>query len=250
MELWREPMRWRWFTQCGGAVGVALALLGCAYKGPSQDEPVQRRFTWFSYLNGDDLRERCVSGAPSAYRFVYNGIYIQQVRTYDISLDATGQRGDLRARVLSPAQLASVPIRPQLSTLYEDLTAPWRGTTASVPLTDADLKALDLALAESKIDQPAPAGLRLHGEDFFWIVGACVAGNFHFNAYKWDSSAFAAITFPRLLLGWDQTGVPFNPPRSLSPFDIWGHTAPESGDGPRFSMTVGDNGLAGVAPIF
>ena len=60
---------------------------------------------------------------------------------------------------------------------------------------------------------------------------------------------FAPI-FPRLLLAWDPTGVPLNPPRSLSPFDIYRQTASDGGNGPTYTLTVGDNGLFGVKPLF
>ena len=161
----------------------------CSYHGASQDNPLQRRFTWYSYLNGDDLRRACVAGGPSSYRLVYNGVYVQQVRTYDITPSAQADRADMRVRVSGPVALNEVSIRLQASTFLEDVTAPWRGKVDSVPLTKDDLVALDKALAESGVFRPAPKGMLLRGEDFFWIVGACIDGSFHFNAFKWDSPA-------------------------------------------------------------
>lgn len=240
----------RWLLR---AVTFALAVsvpAACAYHGASQDSPLSRRFSWFSYLNGDDLRARCVPGAPATYRFVYNGVYVQQVRTYDVLPSGSGDRADLRVRVIGPADLSDVQVRLQVSTLFQDLTAPWRGKIDTVPLTSEDLAKLDRSLAASGVFRPAPAGLRLRGEDFFWIAAVCVNGSFTFNAFKWDSPEFAALTFPQLLLSWDPTGVPLNPPRSLSPFDIYGQTAPEPGSGPTFSLTVGDNGLAAIPRLF
>lgn len=231
-------------------VAVAIGQTACAYRDASQDDPVQRRLTWFSYLNGDDLRARCGPGTASTYRFVYNGVYVQQVRTYDVVPDPGSGRADMRVRVIGPAQLSDVSIRLQLSTLPDDLTAPWRGAIDTVPLTGTDLASLDRSLAASGFFRPAPAGMRLRGEDFFWIVAACADGAFHFNAFRWGASGFEAITFPQLLLSLDPTGVPMNPPRSLSPFEIYGQAAPEPGSGPTFSLTVGDDGLVGVRPLF
>lgn len=81
-----------------------LFLTACNYTG-RPDNAVERRYTWFSYLAGDDLRESCRSHAPPRYRFVYNAIYSEQVRTYEInSLSDDG--GDMiDAEVLSANDL-------------------------------------------------------------------------------------------------------------------------------------------------
>jgi len=47
-------------------LAVVLAggvLAGCAYRGDI-DNPAPIKATWFSYLNGEDLRAACVEGAP------------------------------------------------------------------------------------------------------------------------------------------------------------------------------------------
>lgn len=176
---------------------------------------LQRRFTWFSYLNGDDIRAACEVDRAPRYRFVYNGVYVQQVRSYDIRPDEGGSGSTLTVRLIGPADLSSVEIRPQLSTLLEDLMAPWAGRVETVALSPADLARLDRALAESGFLDPAPRGLYLRGEDFFWIGVACIGGNVHFNAYRWPMPAFQHATFPALLLSWDPTGQPLNEPRLL-----------------------------------
>ena len=46
---------------------MAYLVGGCAYHGPSQsdiDNPAVRKVAWFSYLDGNDIRERCAPGAP------------------------------------------------------------------------------------------------------------------------------------------------------------------------------------------
>src|SRR5690606_6468296 len=65
----------------GPAALCLIVLAACTYRGA--DDPVSRKFSWFSYLNGDDIRRECVAGAADRYRFVYNGINVEQVRTYD-----------------------------------------------------------------------------------------------------------------------------------------------------------------------
>ena len=47
-----------------------LFLTACNYTG-RPDNAVERRYTWFSYLAGDDLRESCRSHAPPRYRDEY-----------------------------------------------------------------------------------------------------------------------------------------------------------------------------------
>ena len=252
-------MQDRRFPRIGRALAAALVaasmclagvLAGCVYHGPQHDNPVQRRLTWYSYLNGDDIRAACDADAARRYRFVYNGVYVQQVRSYDIRPEANGIGSTLRARVIGPADLSEVEIRRQFSTLLEDVMAPWAGTVETVPLSDADLDALDRALAESGFFEPAPRGLYLRGDDFFWTGVACIDGRVHFNAYKWPIPGFERATFPALLLSWDPTGQPFNEPRLLSTFDIHHDTQTDPGIGPTYTLTVGENGLVGVRPLF
>lgn len=232
------------------AVLLGLLVAACAYRGPGHDDPITRRFTWYSYLNGDDLRQACVPGAPPRYRFVYNGVYVQQVRSYDIQPDAAAPgRSQMRVRVIGPADLSAVGLRPQFPGVIEDLMAPWRGDIAGVPLTAADLDRLDSDLAASGFFQPPPKGLYLRGEDFFWIVTACIGGRFGFNAYRWPSASFERASFPALLLSWDPTGLPLNPPRALSTFDIYRDPPSEPGIGPTYTLTVGTDGLAAVRPL-
>lgn len=227
---------------------VAAALTACAYRG--HDNALSQRFTWFSYMNGDDIRAACVPGAIDRFRFVYNGVYIQQARTYDITPRASGDGYLFRARVLGPSDLSNVNIDPQV--IIEDpleLLAPFAGRKSSLALSGRDIDVLAGSLTESGFFQPPPSGLYLRSEDFFWVGVACIGGRVVFNAWRWPSQRFDALTFPKLLLTWDETGVPMNPPRNLAPFDIYGQTNPE-GKYPQFSLTVGENGFRGVGTLF
>jgi hypothetical protein len=230
------------------ALLLALAVAGCAYRG--RDDALSQRFTWFSYMNGDDIRAACVPGAVDRFRFVYNGVYIQQARTYDIRPRPDGGGYTLKVRVLGPADLSNVSIDPW--TIVDDpldLLAPYAGRRSSLALGGRDIDALVGRLTQSGLFQPAPSGLYLRSEDFFWVGVACVDGRLAFNAWRWPSSRFEALTFPELLLSWDQTGIPVNPPRNLAPFDIYGQTNPE-GRFPQFTLTVGDDGFRGIGTLF
>lgn len=227
---------------------AAIASSGCSYRG--RDDAISQRFTWFSYMNGDDIRATCVPGAVDRFRFVYNGVYIQQARSYDLSPHSNGEGYLLRARVLGPSDLSNVQIDP--STIISDpldLLAPFAGRKSSLTLGGRDIDALVDSLVQSGFFQPAPNGLYLRSEDFFWVGVACINGRMTFNAWRWPSQRFEALTFPRLLLSWDQTGIPINPPRNLAPFDIYGQTNPD-GKYPQFTMTVGENGFRGVGTLF
>ena len=228
---------------------VIAVLPACSYVG--RDDALSQRFTWFSYMNGDDIRAHCAPGALDRYRFVYNGVYIQQVRTYDIVPDSASGFV-MRARVLGPSDLSNVTFRDPLATLTQDpleILAPFAGKKGSTGLGGRDIDSLDAALAQSGFFQPAPAGLYLRSDDFFWIGVACIGGRLTFNAFRFPSASFANLTFPRLLFAWDPTGIPVNPPRELTSFDIYGQATVED-KYPRFTLTVGTDGLAGTGTLF
>jgi hypothetical protein len=232
---------------------IAAVVAACAYR-PGADDPVSRKFTWFSYVNGDDLRAACVPGTPARYRFVYNGFYLKQVRTYDIAASPSGAGGwVLQARVIGPPDLSAVTVDVPVPSPYrtgESLMAPWAGTTAKTTLSAKDLDALDAALAAGGFFRPAPAGLRLNSDEFYWTGVACIDGRVTFNAYKWPSAAFDRAKFPALLAGWDGTEIPFNPPHDTSLDEIGAYGDVQKRETTRFTLTVGDNGLAGHTTLF
>jgi hypothetical protein len=232
------------------ALLVAVVCASCAYTG--RNDAISHRFTWFSYLNGDDIRKRCGPGALDRYRFVYNGVYVKQVRTYDIVPSQTTDGYVLTARVLGPSDLSAVVINNPIDTITEDplsLLAPFAGTSARIGLGGRDLDVLDQALTQSGFFQPPPKGLYIHSDDFFWIGVACIGGRLTFNAWRYPSPQFDALTFPALVFSWDETGIAVNPPRDLSPFQIYGDATTRD-TVPHFTLTVGDDGLEGVGTLF
>ncbi len=186
------------------AVAASMTLLaGCTSRGPT-DDPVRRAFTWFSYVNGDDLRQRCTPGGSASYRLVYNAVYDAQVRTYDIHVDPGGRAGVVETRVFGG------PAGPDITT--DDLLAPWRGKTSSAPIDRAGLATLDRALAAAGFDEPAPLGLALRSEGFFGAIGRCRDGQYKFNAYASPSPRFDKLRVLAALAPYDRTGVAVNPP--------------------------------------
>jgi hypothetical protein len=189
-----------WIRWAGLLALVSVA--SCAYGGGDITNPLTRKFQWFSFLAGDDMRAACVPGAPDRFRLVYNGIWKEQVRIYELGASAPHR---LDEHVIGPGNLFI------LST--SDPLAPWRGTNASVALTDEQYAGLTRALAASGAYDSPQDTLTLASTDFYWVAASCHAGAFHLTGWRYPSPGFAHLEFPQILGGLDQTGVSFNPPR-------------------------------------
>ena len=223
-------------------LGLCAVLLGaCTYRGA--DDPVSRKFSWFSYLNGDDIRRECAAGGPDRYRFVYNGINVEQIRTYDLSLNAGPQGNLLSVRVLGPADVSHIGVSSP-----GDLLGPWQGDRGQVWLLDRDVARLEQAMADSGVFAPPPRGMRMQSYDFFWLTVGCRQGQVFFDARRWPSEPFTAATFPDLLFGWDRTGVAVNPPRQANPRQVYPDKPDERSD--NYELRVGDDGLIGGLGLF
>ena len=57
------------------------------------DLPIVRSFHWFGYVGGDDIRQACGKDGRNRLRLVYNAIYDEQVRTYEVFLQPDGTAG-------------------------------------------------------------------------------------------------------------------------------------------------------------
>ena len=228
------------------ALGLALlalgVLAGCAYEG-AIDQPVTIKATWFSYLNGDDIRSACTDGAPSWYRLVYNGNYDEQLRTYEVVADGTGG-AYYKARVQTGAGLDLTKFS------FDGLQGIAGWITVQTRLIPVDLAALERALEASDAFGPAPVGLRLASEQFYWVASLCRDGRFHFNAWLYPSARAAGLRFPQALLGHDGTGIAVNPPREVAGFERVGRTVRGEGRPQPFDLEVGENGFKGHQTIF
>jgi len=222
---------------------AATVLLGaCAYRPGAISDPIQRKFQYFSYLNGDDIRQDCRRGMPARYRLVYNAVYGEQVRAYDLRHSATGSGAVLFAHVFGGGGNVST-FDPR------DPTGPWRGEASNVRLDEAQYLKLIRAIEASGFGTPAPEGMILPSGAFYWIASACADGQFHFNAWLYPSERFDQIRFAQLLFAHDRTGVPVNPPRPISRAEQ--RLKPQT-DNPTldFELRVGRNGLAGHGTVF
>jgi hypothetical protein len=209
---------------------VLLGLTGCA--NASLDNPIGRSLGWFNYLNGSDIRNACAERSGERYRLIYNAVWGEQVRAYDIAATPADIAATLSVRVFFPEILNDIDLRDPLNA--------YRGRNGVVPLSPADMAAFREALRASGFDAPTPRGLVLPSDGFYWVVAACRDGVFHYNAYAYPSERFAAIRFDRWLFDRDPTGVAVNLPGTSEPRE-----SPTV-----FNMEVGDNGLIGVGSLF
>jgi len=221
-------------TKFTGALALAGLVSACASSG-SIDNPFERRLTWFSYMEGGDLRAACAPGAANQYRLVYNAVYQEQVRTYDI--DANGQ---LEVRVIEPANLMHLDVSK-----FRDLFNPWRGEVTSRLLGASSLEALVQSLKQDGAFGPPAVGTELSSRGFFWTIAACHEGAYHFTGLAWPSDPWDGATFDDVVFDLDPSPIAVNPPRktvttrdtrrgSWQANESWFHTK------------VGENGLFGT----
>lgn len=224
------------------AFAVLGVLAACSYSG-GIDQPFAQKVAWFSYLNGDDIRSACVPGAADQYRLVYNGEYDRQVRTYEILGAPPNVAG-------GASYLARVQRGGGIDLMNFSFSRPggaggWIKREAQ--LTPAQMAELERALEASGAFAPAPAGLELASEEYYWLFVGCREGVVHFNAWRYTGGDFAKLSFPSVLLKHDETGVKINPPREVGPVNRTQRTLREDAT-PRFDITIGENGLWGLGP--
>jgi len=113
----------------------------------------------------------------------------------------------LISRVVQPA--------PYLQIVWNAPLAHWEGVVERIPVVSVGFNRLKEALRDSGFWRPAPAGLRLRSDNFYWAVSACENSVFHFNVFRAPDEAFQKAQFPSVLFELDSTGVPVNPVRRL-----------------------------------
>ena len=230
---WLSPL---WRVTCMG-----LLLAGCTYRGDI-DNPAVRKVSWFSYLDGTDIRTACVQGAPDSYRLVYNGRYEEQVRSYEITADGAGG-ADLTARAKGRANAFDVSL--------DDVLAPWRWKRSQTRLSPAEFRQFGALLEQSGQFAGAPEGLRLFSGDFYWAGSACRNGAFHYHAWAFSSDGFAQVRFADFLFKHDQTELAVNQPRAIPASEFLGPAGrPEDQTQTRFWLQVQKDGLGGIPNAF
>ena len=223
---------------------VALLTLGaCSAAGPSS-APVPHTLEWFSYIAGTDMQAACREGAPEGYRFVYNAVYTEHVRTYDLSIDGAGSTGLLRSAVFGGFPVSTISL--------DDPLAQWRGEISWASVPPGSIAQIRAALVEAGFFTPPPAGTFLDSGGFYWVVNACIDGRHHFNVFAAPAQPVGELGFFVHLLRYDRTGIAVNPvrPRGARGEDRPGPPTSLAAAKlrPRFVLEVGENGLL-VRPL-
>lgn len=196
----------------------AVLLSACAYDsagnqggGAGIDNPVERKFTWFSYLDAADVRNSCAAGGPDQYRLVYNGQYNDHLRSYELT--STPQ-----AQIKSRARGTSGNLLEIGFDSFEDLLGPWNFRHSQTALSAAEWSKFRDLLHQSGFAEGDQAGLRLHSQDFYWLAAGCEGGKFFFNAWadKPGAISLTRIEFLDFLLRHDSTGLGYKPPHAVS----------------------------------
>lgn len=198
-----------WRAVVAGAVMMLSACsLGPNGDGREVEAPIGRSFYWFRYIGGADIRDACAAGAPDRTRIVYNAVWGEQVRIYDIA----GQR--MTARVLTDM---SVGLNLEISSTG-DLLGPWKARRGERVLNAAELGRLDQALAASGGFGPPPAGRSLQSEEFWWSVASCRNGRWSYAAYDFQTDGFRRVRFAEPLFALDPLApaLPPPPPRNTA----------------------------------
>lgn len=214
-----------------------LALAGCTSAGPT-DNPAARKLTWFSYLNGDDLRTSCGKDGTDRFRLIFNADYNRHVRTYDVVGDPERGGAAVEAHVIEATDLARITPADPFSAA--------RGRKATLQLSAAQYDSFIGHLREDGAFDPPPHGLRLRSNGFYWLISGCRSGQWFFTAFPYPSNRFIDAGFPDLLRGIDPTGAAFAAPPEPeeAPRDL-----PSSGQsadgGVVFELQAGPHGLAG-----
>ena len=181
-----------------------LALGACEYTGPAND-PVTRSLAWFDYIASDNLDDACAPGASTRLRFVYNGDYDQQIRTFDVVALPGGRGAAMSAWVRGEQDLTK-------AVEAKKLLAPWEGKRVESVLDPQAMSDLLRALEADEFRTFKPTGLRLPSTEYYWIVTGCLEGRFHANAWLYPSDRFRALRFPAVLMANDRTGIALRKP--------------------------------------
>ncbi len=221
-------------------LALTLGLAGCLTTTSGDvSNPVTRKLTWFSHLNGDDIRKACKPGASDRFRLTHNANYMRRVRLVDG--EATPGGGlRLRTRLLEPVSLTrGVRIGSPAS-----LFAPWEGRVIDGRLSPEQAARLWAALDRDGLRAPAPAGTQLISQEFWWGAVACRGGAIDFQVWADSGRGYDGLSFPTLLARLDGTKTPIarpeDDPRSVNPAFTDRDTANRE---VRFRLAVGRDGL-------
>lgn len=172
----------------GLAVACALILSGCASLGPDE-EAGARKLTWFSYVNGEDLRAQCSSDEPDRYRLIYNSKANAQLRTYEVRAAEVGDEQDGGALV----EARVIPADALLQRDPEDTLATGQAASMRLYLSPDQFERLTSRLAESGAFDGSSMELHTRPAGVFWLASGCHEGAYFLTAFSNPSDKFENI---------------------------------------------------------
>lgn len=208
----------------------AATLASCTWTGGDIGDPLERKAHWFSFVEGSDIRSNCAAATPDRFRLVFNAVYDEQLRIYELD----SLRRLLVIRVVDQGSTGRLS--------FDDPLAPWRAVEAKVQLDEAAYNRLVGAFTQGGMFAPPPVGLELPSHSYYWTAATCHGGRYGFTAWKYPSPAFAAMGFDTALFALDTTGVPVNQARPRDYDPIWESKARRH-EVPVFSLRVTGNGI-------
>ncbi len=205
------------------------------------ETPMGRSLNWFAYVGGDDIRAACTPQGRSRIRIVYNALWEEQVRTYEIFLQPDGTAG-VTTRVLADQGIVTNIL---IDTSGSNTTGPWNARRGERVLTRDENGGLMDLLQQSAAFGPPRNGLRLPDNDFWWTVASCRNGVWGFQAYHHPTDGFANARFMERILALDSVQVPVNRPRKLEPAELRRDPLAQPGRDRvnRWTLVVGTDGL-------
>jgi hypothetical protein len=231
----------KWMSVAVFGLALAASPMASAQRPDRYvDPPIVRSFNWFAYVGGDDIRSNCGKDGRNRMRLIYNAIYSEQVRTYELFLQPDGTTG-LGIGVLADQGVVS----NLLMNNGGDALKPWSMKRGERILSVAETRDLMALFQASAAFGPPRDGLRLPDVDFWWTVASCRDGVWGFQAYHHPTDGFANVKFAQTLFSFDTVPVPVNPPRKLVPAELRRDpNAPVNHmKANQWTLTVGKDGL-------
>lgn len=212
------------------ALAAVTVVSACSTAG-SIDNPVSRKLTWFSYLNGDDVRAACRAGAGDRLRLVYNADWEEQVRVYNLS--AEGGAPILEEQILTPLTFGGGGGRTLMDAISGEKHSTAIGTTGAGEIWQAVLRSGAL--------EPTPKGTDLLSDHHYWVAVGCYQGAVFFNAWQYPKPHWDRVLFVDAVRRHEASRMPWP---KISPNHFDHRTESDRFQRyPVFRMTVGEHGF-------
>jgi hypothetical protein len=166
-------------TPIGFAAAAALLLSGCASLGTAEEADA-RKLTWFSYVNGEDLRAQCSREEPDRYRLIYNSKSNAQLRTYEVH--AAGGTAEGGGGAVVEARI--IPADTLWRRDPEDALGSGQMVSMRLYLSPDQFAHLTTKLDESGVFTSTSMELRTQTSGVFWLASGCHDGTYFLTAFS------------------------------------------------------------------